>query len=71
MKRTNIHIFAALVLLLGLAACTQDEAGFLPEGAEGTSIVFTATGLNPAAMPPPAPVPQQTAIGRVCRAWQF
>ena len=49
MKRTTIHIFAALVLLLGLAACTQDEAGFLPEGAEGTPIVFTATGLNPAA----------------------
>ena len=48
MKRTNIHIFAALALLLGLAACTQDEAGFLPEGAEGRSIVFTATGLNPA-----------------------
>lgn len=50
MKRTNIHIFAALALLLGLAACTQDEEGFLPEGAEGTSIVFTATGLNPAAI---------------------
>ena len=49
MKRTNIHIFAALALLLGLAACTQDEAGFLPEGAEGTSIVFTATGLTTAA----------------------
>ena len=49
MKRTTIHIFAALALLLGLAACTQDEAGFLPEGAEGTSIVFTATGLTPAA----------------------
>ena len=48
MKRTNIHIFAAIALLLGLAACTQDEAGFLPEGAEGTSIIFTATGLNPA-----------------------
>ena len=48
MKRTTIHIFAVLALLLGLAACTQDEAGFLPEGAEGTSIVFTATGLNPA-----------------------
>ena len=49
MKRTTIHISAALVLLLALAACTRDEAGFLPEGAEGTPIVFTATGLNPAA----------------------
>lgn len=49
MKRTTIHISAALALLLGLAACTQDEAGFLPEGAEGTPVVFTATGLNPAA----------------------
>ena len=48
MKRTIIHISAALALLLGIAACTQDEAGFLPEGAEGTPIVFTATGLNPA-----------------------
>lgn len=49
MKRTTIHISSALALLFGLAACTQDEAGFLPEGAEGTPIVFTATGLNPAA----------------------
>ena len=49
MKLTTIHTSAAIALLLGLAACTQDEAGFLPEGAEGTSIVFTATGLNPAA----------------------
>ena len=48
MKRATIHTSAAIALLLGLAACTQDEAGFLPEGAEGTSIVFTATGLNPA-----------------------
>ena len=47
MKRTTIHISAALALLLGFAACTQDEAGFLPEGAEGTPIVFTATELNP------------------------
>ena len=49
MKRTTIHTSATLALLLALAACTQDEAGFLPEGAEGTPIVFTATGLNPAA----------------------
>ena len=49
MKRTIIHTSAAIALLLGIAACTQDEAGFLPEGAEGRSIVFTATGLNPAA----------------------
>ena len=45
--KTIFFALAALALLLG--ACTQDEAGFLPEGAEGTSIVFTATGLNPAA----------------------
>ena len=49
MKRTTIHIFAAIALLFALAACTQDEAGFLSEGTEGTPIVFTATGLNPAA----------------------
>ena len=49
MKRTTIHISAAIALLLGFAACTQDEAGFLSEGAEGTPIVFTATGLNPVA----------------------
>ena len=49
MKRKTIYTSAALALLLGIAACTQDEAGFLPEGAEGTPIVFTATGLNPAA----------------------
>ena len=45
--RIRFFALAALALLLG--ACTQDEAGFLPEGAEGTPIVFTATGLNPAA----------------------
>ena len=49
MKRTTIHIFAAIALLFALAACTQDEAGFLSEGTEGTPIVFTATGLNPVA----------------------
>ena len=43
------RFFALAALVLSLAACTQDEAGFLPEGAEGTPIVFTATGLNSAA----------------------
>ena len=41
------RFFALAALVLSLAACTQDEAGFLPEG---TPIVFTATGLNPAAI---------------------
>ena len=45
----RIRFFALAALALSLAACTQDEAGFLPEGAEGTPIVFTATGLNSAA----------------------
>ena len=45
----RIRFFALAALALSLAACTQDEAGFLQEGAEGTPIVFTATGLNPAA----------------------
>ena len=45
--RIRFFALAALALLLG--ACTQDEAGFLPEGAKGTPIVFTATGLKPAA----------------------
>ena len=45
----RIRFFALAALALSLGACTQDEAGFLPEGAEGTPIVFTATGLNPAA----------------------
>ena len=42
----RIRFFALAALALSLAACTQDEAGFLPEGAEGTPIVFTATRLN-------------------------
>ena len=45
--RIRFFALAALALLLG--ACTQDGAGFLSEGAEGTPIIFTATGLNPAA----------------------
>ena len=49
MKRYTLYTFPALALLLAATACTQDEAGFLPEGAEGTPIVFTVTGLNPTA----------------------
>lgn len=49
MKRTTIHTSAALALLLGIAACTQDEPSSPLGGVEGAPIVFTATGLNPAA----------------------
>ena len=49
MKRTTIHISAALALLLGIAACTQDDAVLLPEAPEGIPMTFTATGLNPTA----------------------
>lgn len=66
--RIRFFALAALALLLG--ACTQDEAGFLPEGAEGTPIVFTATGLNPAATAIAGTRALWMAIGRVCRAWQ-
>ena len=45
--RIRFFALAALALLLG--ACTQDEAGFLPKGAEGTPIVFNATEMNPVA----------------------
>ena len=53
MKRTTIHISAALALALALAGCTKEDTGFLPEGAEGSPMVFTATGLNPAATASP------------------
>ena len=48
MKRTIIYTFAALALLLATTACTQDDAGLLPEASEGTPMTFTATGLTPA-----------------------
>lgn len=49
MKRKTIYTSAAIALLLGLAACTQDELSSPSGGVEGAPIVFTATGLNPAA----------------------
>ena len=42
----RIRFFALAALALSLAACTQDEAGFLPEGAEGTPIAVSYTHLN-------------------------
>ena len=48
MKRYTLYTFPALALLLAAAACTQDDAGLLPEASEGTPMTFTATGLTPA-----------------------
>ena len=48
MKRYTIYTFSALALLLAAAACTQDDAGLLPEASDGTPVTFTATGLTPA-----------------------
>ena len=49
MKRYTLYAFSALALLLAAAACTQDDAGLLPEASEGIPMTFTATGLNPTA----------------------
>ena len=49
MKRYTLYTFSALALLLAAAACTQDDAGLLPEAPEGIPMTFTATGLNPTA----------------------
>ena len=48
MKRYTLYTFATLALLLAATACTQDDAGLLPEASEGTPMTFTATGLTPA-----------------------
>ena len=54
--RHRLFIPAATALLFALAACTQDEAGFLPEGAEGEyPVVIRATGLSVEATPLAAP----------------
>ena len=35
MKRYTLYTFATLALLLAATACTQDDAGLLPEASEG------------------------------------
>ena len=44
MKRTTIHISAALALLLALAACTRDEAGTLPDGTQPLTLTAAIEG---------------------------
>ena len=45
MKRTLLLSSACLAAIL-FTACTQDDAGLLPEAPEGIPMTFTATGLN-------------------------
>ena len=64
MKRTIIHTSAAIALLLGIAACTQDELADdnrLPEGEY--PVVIRATGLSVEATPQAAPSTRATVDG--------
>ena len=64
MKRATIHTSAAIALLLGLAACTQDELADdnrLPEGEY--PVVIRATGLSIEATPQAAPSTRATVGG--------
>ena len=64
MKRATIHTSAAIALLLGLAACTQDELADdnrLPEGEY--PVVIRATGLSVETTPLAAPSTRATVDG--------
>ena len=64
MKRATIHTSAAIALLLGLAACTQDELADdnrLPEGEY--PVVIRATGLSVEATPQAVPSTRATVDG--------
>ena len=64
MKRTIIHTSAAIALLLGIAACTQDELADdnrLPEGEY--PVVIRATGLSVEATPQAAPSTRASVDG--------
>ena len=47
MKRHSL--LYSIFILVAATACTQDDAGLLPEASEGIPMTFTATGLNPTA----------------------
>ena len=44
MKRTIIYTFAVLALLLAAAACTQDDAGTLPDGTQPLTLTAAIEG---------------------------
>ena len=44
MKRYTLYIFSALALLLAAAACTQDDAGTLPDGTQPLTLTAAIEG---------------------------
>ena len=44
MKRYTIHTFSALALLFAATACTQDDAGTLPDGTQPLTLTAAIEG---------------------------